>query len=146
MSPAVWLAVGILLMLLEIAVPTLIVFWFGLSGLITAFAVWTGMVDSLLYQCLLFFASSVVFLGLWFGWLKRRFVKETDDDKRDPTLLKLRGRCTVPIDKGKPGEVELYEPYHGIKKWKADAYESVNFEDEIQVLEADGIKLIVKKF
>lgn len=145
MSPAVWLAIGILLMVLEIVMPTFIVFWFGLSGVITAFSAWTGIVDSLLYQFLLFCVSSLIFLGLWFGFLKKRFVKETYDDKRDPTLLKLRGKCTAPIEAGKPGEVELYESFHGLKKWKAYSDDSINLEDEIQVMEADGIKLIVKK-
>jgi membrane protein implicated in regulation of membrane protease activity len=77
--------------------------------------------------------------------LKKKFQSGTDDDQRDPTLFNLRGRCIARIEPGKPGEVELYEVYHGLTKWKAESSVVIDTNDEIQVLEASGIKLIVKK-
>lgn len=146
MTPVIWLAVGAVLVAIEMLMPGFIVFWFGLAAFITAFVVFLGIIETLEYQYLFFFISSAVFLMLWFGVLKKHFKKENNDDERDPTLANLRGRCTIAIDgAGKPGEVELYEPYHGITKWKAESSELINVGDEIFVLEASGIKLIIKK-
>jgi membrane protein implicated in regulation of membrane protease activity len=81
---------------------------------------------------------------VWFGLLKKRFDPQKKDE-RDPTLNTLRGKCTAHIEKGRSGEIELYESYHGLTKWKAEASETISEGEEIQVVEASGIKLIVKK-
>ena len=146
MSPLIWLAVGAVLVAVEILAPGFIIFWFGLASLITSFLTFIGLVEAIEYQLFIFFVSSAIFLFLWFGLLRKRFQKESDDDKRDPTLAKLRGKCIAPIGSGRPGEVELYEAYHGLTKWKADSSEMVEIDDEIIVVESSGIKLVVKKF
>ena len=86
----------------------------------------------------------MIFLALWFGVLKKRFYPQKEEE-RDPTLIHLSGKCIVHIEKGRPGEVELYESYHGLTKWKAESSETISEGEEIQVVEASGIKLIVKK-
>ena len=143
MTPAIWLALGIILVAMEIIVPGFVIFWFGLSGLITAFFSFTGIIENQIYLWILFFVSSIAFLSLWFSVLKKRFSKEKDE--RDPTLIHLGGKCIADIEKGRPGEVELYENYHGLTKWKAESYETILAGEEIQVVEASGIKLIVKR-
>ena len=143
MTPVMWLALGLVLIALEIIMPGFVVFWFGLSGIITAFFSFTGIIENEIYLWILFFALSVVFLSLWFGLLKKRFSKEKDE--RDPTLARLGGKCTAQIEKGRPGEVELYNSYHGLTKWKAESSETISVGEEIRVVDADGIKLIVEK-
>ncbi|HOP63997.1 MAG TPA: NfeD family protein [Spirochaetota bacterium] len=145
MTPLMWLALGAVLMALEIVAPGFIIFWFGLGAALTALLSFTGVVESEMIQWLVFFSSSILFLGLWFGFLRKKFRPGSDDDQRDPTLYHLRGKCMSRIEPGKPGEVELYEHYHGITRWKAESSEVIELNDEIQVLEASGIKLIVKK-
>jgi len=39
----------------------------------------------------------------------------------------------------------LYEPFHGVKIWKAQSNEHIVKGEQIVVAGADGIKLIVKK-
>ncbi len=146
MSPLIWLAVGVILMAVEIAAPGFIVFWFGLGAALTALFTFAGLTESWLIQTLVFFSSSLIFLILWFRVFKQKFTRSTDDDQRDPTLYSLKGKCTSRIEPGKPGEVELYATYHGLKNWKAESSEVIDVNDEIRVLEASGIKLIVKKF
>ena len=143
MTPVIWLALGVFLIAMEIVLPGFIIFWFGLSGIITAFFSFTGIIQNEIYLWFLFFGSSVTFLALWFGLLKKRF--KPQEDERDPTLFNLRGKCTTHIEKGRPGEVELYESYHGLTKWKAESSETISEGEEIHVVEASGIKLLVKK-
>jgi membrane protein implicated in regulation of membrane protease activity len=67
------------------------------------------------------------------------------DKYRDVSLTGIKGKVVKKIEPGIPGKVELYSAYHGIKEWSAEADAELNENEEIQVLEADGIKLIVKK-
>ena len=130
MTPLIWLALGLILMAVEIVAPGFIIFWFGLGAALTALLSFIGFIESATFQWLIFFASSILFLALWFGFLKKRFYSKINDDQRDPTLYMLSGKCISQIEPGKPGEVELYETYHGLIKWKAESSEKIEINDE----------------
>ena len=146
-SPIVWFAIGIVIMALEIIIPGFIIFWFGAGGVITAFVIFVGVIpaESAQWQWLFFFLSSLALLGLWQVFFRKKFQSSVVDSSRDVTLLNARGRATVRIIPGEPGEVELYSLYHGIKKWQAESDEIIEAGDEVTVTDANGIKLIVKQ-
>ena len=146
LSPISWLALGVVCMALEILLPGFIIFWFGLGAIITSALLYTGILFNTQAQWLFFFLSSFAFLGLWFGWIRKAFNRRMGDDERDPTLFNLRGRCTARIEPGIPGQVELYDSFHGLRTWQAESDETIEEGKEIQVLEARGIKLLVKQF
>jgi len=145
LSPLVWLAVGIVIMAMEILLPGFVIFWFGLGGLLTALGVYTGLLRSAEAQWLFFFVSSLALLGLWFGVLKKKLAGGKTADSRDPTLIDLKGVCTRAVRPGMPGEVELYDNFHGIKNWQAESADDIPEGEEIRVVEARGIKLVVAK-
>ncbi len=146
LSPIVWLAIGVILMALEIIMPGFIIFWFGAGGLLTSIFIYIGIISPLNeeLQWIFFFLSSLAFLGLWQVFFKKRFQSSVVDSSRDATLQNVRGRVTSRITPGIPGEVELYTVYHGIKKWQAESAEIIEAGDEVIVTDANGIKLIVK--
>ncbi|HCL56022.1 MAG TPA: hypothetical protein DHW82_03315 [Spirochaetia bacterium] len=146
-EPLIWLGIGILIMALEIVAPGFIIFWFGIGGVITSFFIAIGAVSSTEGKFLVFFISSLAFLSLWHFYLKNLpfFKKSTGDDVKDPTLTNLLGKVIKEIKPNISGEVELYEPFHGLKKWKAESQELIKIDEEIVVIEAEGIRLIVKK-
>ena len=90
---------------------------------------------SFLLLCFLSFCGLLI--------LKKYFTSELAE--RDPTLIQLSGVCVDRIEPKKPGTVELFESYHGLKRWKAESSEIIEPEEEIQVIEATGIRLVVKK-
>ncbi|PKL19294.1 MAG: hypothetical protein CVV49_01545 [Spirochaetae bacterium HGW-Spirochaetae-5] len=145
-SPITWLAIGIILMALEIVMPGFIIFWFGAGGLLTALFVFIGVLSpvSAEWQWIFFFLASLSMLGLWQLILKKRFQSRVIDSSRDATLQNIRGKAVSKIAPGIPGEVELYTGYHGIKKWQAESAEIIEAGDEVLVTDANGIKLIVK--
>lgn len=145
LSPLTWLSIGLILAALEILAPGFVVFWFGIGGVLTALLVRLGILESAEAQWLFFFLSSVSLVGLWFGVLKKRFRPDESTGLRDPTITGLRGSCTRRITPAVPGEVELYETFHGLRTWQAEARETIEEGDEITVTEAKGIKLIVSK-
>ncbi len=144
MEPLTWLAAGAGLMALEILVPGFIIFWFGLGGMITAVFAWADVAVRTEEQLLVFFLFSMFFLGLWFLLFRKKFYRK-EDDERDPTLANLRGRCEAAVEPGHPGLVELYEPFHGIRSWKAESDEHIASGAEVYVTEASGIKLFIKQ-
>lgn len=143
LSPFVWLAVGIFFTALEIVVPGFFLFWFGISGILTALFVWIGIFNSAFSQWIFFFAASLFFLAAWRLFFKKFFRGRENDDYRDPTLANLRGRVTKTIEVGKLGEIELYTGFHGIKIWPAEADEKIDIDVDVKVVEADGIRLKV---
>ncbi|HNR89242.1 MAG TPA: NfeD family protein [Spirochaetota bacterium] len=147
LSPLVWLAAGIVIMALEIIMPGFIIFWFGAGAVLTALFVFIGIIpgDAAEIQWIFFFLSSLAMLGAWQFFFKKRFKGETADLSRDATLANLRGRVTSRITPGVPGEVELYNPYHGIKKWHAESADTIEVGEEILVQDASGIRLIVTR-
>ncbi|MEJ5360760.1 MAG: NfeD family protein [Spirochaetota bacterium] len=145
LSPVAWLAVGIVLMAVEIILPGFIIFWFGIGAVITAAFVYIGLLQSEISQWFCFFISSGAFLVFWFGYLKDKVKVKTADDALDITLAGRKGKCVQDIIPPQIGEVELFEPFHGVTVWKAQSKELIHKDELIVVEGADGIKLIVKK-
>lgn len=146
-SPFIWLAVGILIMGMEILVPGFVLFWFGIGGVVTSLLVFIKIIpeQNAVAQWVSFFLTSLLFLSLWHFYAGKYFKKDLTDETGDPTLQNLTGRVVKPVMPGVPGEVELYSGFHGIKKWKAEANEVLEEGVEVRVLEAKGIKLVVEK-
>ena len=70
-SWGVWLAIGLVLMGVEIIMPGFVIFWFGIGGIITAFLTRFMLLNSPEMQWLVFFGSSLAFLASWFLYFKR---------------------------------------------------------------------------
>ncbi|MGC8770846.1 MAG: NfeD family protein [Brevinematia bacterium] len=141
----VWFAISAILIALEIVMPGFVIFWFGIGAFLTAFISLFKLIRDVEFQFLFFFVSSTVFLLIWFFWIKKYFVKEKPLDIDDPSLAEAKGRAIKEIKPGVPGEVELYDIYHGSKKWKAKSDEEIEIGDEVFVKKVDGIALIVGK-
>lgn len=140
----IWLASGIVLMAMEIIVPGFVIIWFGAGAIVTALFVFTGIVSGPVASWAVFLLSSFALLLTWNFLLKRKFGSKVTQDQRDATLVSLRGVAVTEIFPHKPGDVELFQPYHGIKVWKAESGESIVPGDEVEVIEARGIHLVVK--
>jgi membrane protein implicated in regulation of membrane protease activity len=146
-SPLVWIALGVACLGLEIVMPGFVIFWFGIGALLTSAGIFVGLIgaDHATAQWFFFFISSLVCLLAWHYYFKKYFKTGGDSDERDPTLNELRGKVLKTIMPDVPGEVELFTPYHGIKRWQAEANEIIEEGCEIAVLEARGIRLLVQK-
>ncbi len=141
----IWFAISAILIALEIVMPGFVIFWFGIGAFLTAFIALFKLIRDVEFQFLFFFVSSTIFLLIWFFWIKKYFVKEKPLDIDDPSLAEAKGRVIKEIKPGVPGEVELYDIYHGSKKWKAKSDEEIEIGDEVFVKKVDGIALIVGK-
>lgn len=143
LSPYIWLTIGLVLVAVEVIVPHFVVFWFGIGGLITALLVFLGVLNTAEAQWLTFVVSSGVFLLLWFTLFNKIFKFKLKEDHLDPTLANLAGKALTKIEPHRKGMVELYDQFHGIKKWAALSSVMIEEGAEIVVQGAKGIQLYV---
>ena len=123
-SPAVWWAiVGIGLMLLELAAPGLVLFFFGLGALLTALLVWL-----------------VPLFGLR-RWIKPVFTGSARTrDSYSEGMVGQEARVLAGISPDEAGKVEL----NGTA-WKAESNEELEVGEAVVVIGHKSLTLVVKR-
>jgi membrane protein implicated in regulation of membrane protease activity len=145
LSPVlIWFLLGLILILLEFAIPGVILVFFGLGAWITCITSWLHLTDGWTSQLLTFGISSVVLLLLlrrWLGARLRGYVGDAHDPSDNIDEFKgARVVVTVEITPGKTGgKVE----YKGAA-WSAVSETALAAGDEAVVEKADGITLVVR--
>ena len=143
MSPAlIWFVVGLVLMLLELALPGVILVFIGLGAWVAALMAWLGWVDSLAGQMIVFAVSSIVLLvGLrrvFKGWLMGVTVAGDNASDLDEFL-------------GKPVTVVAAIPADGVGKvefkgasWNAQCPDALSTGAAAVITGRDGLCLLVR--
>ena len=132
-----WLAIIIMLTIIEISTVNLVSVWFiasGLVSLITAF-----FVESFYIQFLIFGVLGIV-LMLTTKPLINKYVKPKNVKTNLDRVIGMVGIVTEEINKNIVGEVKVDG-----KRWSAVSDKLIEVGSEVVVLEIDGVKLKVKK-
>lgn len=143
MEPAfIWAMVGLILLLMEFAVPGLIIFFFGIGAWIVAAACLFADIG-VNTQLIIFIVSSLVLLLALRKWLKSIFVGHTYSKQAGTQDINdLIGRKVTVIQTIAPpqtGAVEL----HGVK-WNAAAETTIEAGQLAEIIGQDNITLTVK--
>jgi membrane protein implicated in regulation of membrane protease activity len=138
----IWFLVGLVLLLMEFAIPGLIVFFFGVGAWIVAVVCLFTEV-SLNWQLGIFIGSSVLSLVLLRSWVKGIFLGHVTG-KQDLTeeLKDFVGERAVvkeAITPKRPGKVEL----HGTN-WEAEADVAIPEGADVEIVGKDNLTLKVK--
>ena len=140
-SQFIWFVIGLLLLLAELMIPGLIIFFFGVGAWAVALILLFFDI-SVNMQLLIFLVVSIVLLFLLrekFNAMFQGFVKEKQpkhvnlDDLSGGTAKTLSA-----LEPGKEGEVE----YHGTV-WKARSDEKIDAGEEVKVIRVDNLTLYV---
>jgi len=99
-----WIVLGIILVLMELVIPSFTIFWFGLGALVTGLLLVILPEISLKWQLLVFSISSVGFTFFWFRlFVPRKKIKALLVDEQ--TAIGQTGiaatRAMVPGEKGR---------------------------------------------
>ncbi len=133
----IWLIAGILLLLLEFAVPGILIVFFGFGALITALLTFlTGM--GIGFQLLSFTFFSLLFLVL----LRKKFMKIlTGSTQIDPDeeFIGRKGVAETDIKTSETGRV-----FFRGTRWDAISDTPVSKGQRVTILNKDGLTLIVK--
>jgi inner membrane protein len=137
-----WSLLGILLLIMELFVPGLVIFFFGIGALlVAAVCVFTDV--NINVQLMVFLITSVIFLLALRNWLKgvfSGFIKGRPDMSQNPPDF-IGEKVTVlqAISPVMPGAVEM----HGTN-WKARADVEIPVGAIVEIIGNENLTLVVK--
>lgn len=137
----VWLIIGVVLFLLEMAVPGFVLFFFGLAAWLTALGSYLfGW--GLNTQLGVFLASSLLCLFSLRTIVKKVFMGDTKEDSTDSILATGGEKCMV--SKG------IHPPAEGQVKfsgtfWRAEAEEAIEEGEMVTIVKQNDLLITVKK-
>lgn len=143
-NPALyWLIIGVMLFLLELAVPGFILFFFALGALVTALAAWLSPI-SLAWQLGLFIAASLVSLFSLRNIIQQKMMAPSPVEEEDKDVLLAvpgeKGVVSVTINPPAEGRIN----YAGTS-WRASADERIDEGEIISIVRQKDLVIHVEK-
>ena len=139
--PVIWFLIGLVLLLLELAIPGLIIIFFGIGAWITALCLKFFDI-SLNVQLLIFLTTSVLSLVMLRNYLKKKFLDK--DPAKDDTLEdEFIGKTAVTetnLKAGVSGKINFRGTI-----WNAISDTNVKAGEEIKIVNKESITLHVTK-
>lgn len=142
-----WIVLGIILIMMELVVPSFTIFWFGLGALVTGLLVALFPEIPLKWQILVFSLSSIGFTFLWFRlFVPRKKMKSLLMDEKSAIGQTgiAASRALLP---GQKGRVAFSVPVLGEESWSYLADEPIETGNRVRVvavLSQDPQELILK--
>ena len=132
-----WVVLGIVLMLLELAVPAFFLVWFGVGAVIVGAALFVFPGMTLAWQVIVWTASSIAFVWLWFRIFKPGMHKTRVGMSLGTAIgeIGLVIRDIRPYDKG---QIRFQKPVLGDEIWESIADEEIKVGQRVKVLDVEG--------
>ncbi|HOW56423.1 MAG TPA: NfeD family protein [Smithellaceae bacterium] len=134
----IWGAIGIVLLILELATASFILCFIGLGAIIVAVTTGLGLTMGLDSQLIVFAVSSVVLMSLFRKTARRLFAGSHD---MPPEYAGQKIKVVRAISAGKEGAVD----YRG-SEWIAfcDENATINAGETVEIIAIEGIRIKVK--
>jgi hypothetical protein len=132
-----WIVLGIVVVLLELAVPAFFLVWFGLGALIVGIVLLAVPGLSFAWQVLIWIACSLAFIWLWFKIFKPGFYKTRAGTSKGAVIgeIGLVIRDIRPFEKG---QIRFQKPMLGDEVWESIADEEIKIGERVKVLDVEG--------
>lgn len=138
-----WLVFGMVLMLLELAIPSFTIFWFGLGGLVVGLVMLLFSGISFAGQIFLWIVASTGFVFFWFKVLKPRMKDRTMAGiSREAVLGETAMVIRKPQDEQR-GELRFAVPVLGSETWDFICHDAVEVGDRVVVKDVSGNTMVV---
>ena len=139
-----WVLGGLGLVLLELALPSFFVIWFGLSALLVGLSVLVLPTLSLAAQIALWIITSVVMVVLWFSVFKRSQHKTLIGTAAGEVIgeVGLLVSAVAPFQRGK---VRFQRPLLGSEEWVCTAESAIAAGERVRVVSVEGSFIKVAK-
>jgi len=137
----IWLATGVLLLILEMVLPGFVLFFFGLGALVTFLCSWLFQ-PSLNEQLAIFLVSSLVSLFSLRGFIKRTFLGGSTVASDDHVIA--GGGESVIVTRTIDPPMEGKVKYSGTF-WRALADERIEKGEAATIVSQEGLIMRVKK-
>ncbi|MCH9843947.1 MAG: NfeD family protein [Alphaproteobacteria bacterium] len=141
-----WIALGLLLMAVEIFLLSFTIFWFGIAAIIIGLLLFLVPAMSLAIQIILWAVLSLITAFLWFKYIKPLSGRNQLNAK---TIAKLQGEIGSVI-KGNDndamrGRLRFPAPIAGDDEWDFVSEQKAAVGDRVQIIDVQDNCLNVKK-
>ena len=139
-----WVLGGLGLVLLELALPSFFVIWFGLGALLVGLSMLALPTLSLTAQIALWIITSVVMVVLWFSVFKRSQHKTLIGTAAGEVIgeVGLLVSAVAPFQRGK---VRFQRPLLGAEEWVCMAESAITAGERVRVVSVEGSFIKVAK-
>lgn len=139
-----WLIIGVVLMVLEIVIPSFVVIWFGIAALLTGIA--SYWVTDLTAQTAIFVVLSALSFAIgWFGFLKNAKARSQSGQGKESVLGESGIVSVVKPGDFPAGTVRFSVAVLGSDEWEFTADEPLTVGDRCVIVDVLGSKLKVRK-
>ncbi|MBU0664057.1 MAG: NfeD family protein [Proteobacteria bacterium] len=129
-----WIVLGVILVLMEMVVPSFTIFWFGLGALVTGLVMALLPDISLKWQLLVFSVSSVAFTFFWFRlFVPRKKMKSLLVDEQ-AAIGQTGIAATRALIPGEMGRVVFSVPVLDDESWMYLADEPIETGNRVRVI------------
>jgi len=140
-----WLVFGMILILLELTVPSFTIFWFGLGALVVGFLLMLAPGISLTMQILVWIVASSAFVLFWFKFFKPRMIDRTKAGISREAVLGETAMVTRVPEGDRRGEMRFAVPMLGSDSWPFICADDVAVGERVMVQDVSGNTMVVKK-
>ena len=132
----IWLAIAVVLAIIEMSTVNLVSIWFIISSLLAMII--SLFTDNIVIQVAIFVLGGTLLLILTKDAIKKILPVKTKTNI--DRIIGMKGIVTEKITKKTPGEVKVDG-----KRWTAIADETINIDETVEILEINSTKLKVKR-
>lgn len=140
----VWLIFGLLVMMVEMVLPTFAALWLGAAALLVALLAWLLPGLGVTAQVLLWLGLSVVLLVLWFKKIRPLARNRTLAGLGREQLIGQVGTVVATPVEGRHGTVRFSVPVMGSDEWLCRSTHALALGDRVQVTQIFGNELLVE--
>ncbi|WP_408003478.1 NfeD family protein [Pseudothauera nasutitermitis] len=139
-----WAIAGLVLVVLELAIPSFFVLWFGLGALLTALVLYAAPQLGLAGQLGIWAAASVVMALLWFRVFRPSRHKTLIGTAAGEVIgeIGLLVSAVAPFQRGK---VRFQRPVLGAEEWACMAEAEIAAGERVRVVSVEGSFVKVAK-
>ncbi len=134
-----------LLIMVELFVPSFTIFWFGLAGLIVGGVLLVAPATTFTWQLFLWAVASAAMTYLWFKLFKPLMADRTKAGISREAILGEIGQVIRAPEDDRRGTVRFTTPLLGAEEWPFICEQEVALGDRVAIIEISGNTLIVKK-
>jgi len=132
-----WAIAGVLMVLSELAVPTLVLVWFGAGALVVALALALIPGLELLDQLVLWLVLSLALITFWFRILKP-YRSKTLAGRSSAQVIGEVGLLVGDIGKFQKGQVRFQSPVIGAQVWDCIADDPILAGTRVRIVSVEG--------
>ncbi|MFM7275157.1 MAG: NfeD family protein [Gammaproteobacteria bacterium] len=140
-----WFAIGMVLIVFEIFIPSFTALWFGLGALIVGALLWFTPGVPLVWQLMVWLIASTLFTWAWFRFFKRLAPDRTKAGLAREAILGETAQVISAPHEEKRGVLRFATPKLGAEEWEFICQQPVSVGDRVVVQDVSGNTLIVSR-